>query len=145
MRRSRGIPAEELAGALTSLRAEVTRTINSYLGTRGLTQSELAEQMGVTPGRVSQILAGDENLTLRTLATVAAALGARFEVALQRDEPQADVPIRPAEKVNKQPQPAADVAGAGRQLEYASVASDFPPELYVAESRYVESLQVGAM
>jgi transcriptional regulator with XRE-family HTH domain len=38
--------------------------------------------MGVSPGRVSQILSGDENLTLRTLSSVAAALGAEVVVIL---------------------------------------------------------------
>jgi transcriptional regulator with XRE-family HTH domain len=38
--------------------------------------------MGVSPGRVSQILSGDENLTLRTLSSVAAALGAEIELAM---------------------------------------------------------------
>jgi hypothetical protein len=32
---------------------------------------------------VSQILSGDENLTLRTLSSVAAALGAEIELALR--------------------------------------------------------------
>ena len=36
----------------------------------------------MSPGRVSQILSGDENLTLRTLSSVAAALGAEVEVIL---------------------------------------------------------------
>jgi hypothetical protein len=38
--------------------------------------------MGVSPGRVSQILSGDENLTLRTISGVLAALGAELEVTL---------------------------------------------------------------
>ncbi|MGH3201158.1 MAG: helix-turn-helix domain-containing protein [Streptosporangiaceae bacterium] len=32
---------------------------------RGLTRADLAARMGVSPGRVSQILGGGENLTLR--------------------------------------------------------------------------------
>jgi transcriptional regulator with XRE-family HTH domain len=38
--------------------------------------------MGVSPGRVSQILSGDENLTLRTVGAVLDALGTRFEFSL---------------------------------------------------------------
>jgi transcriptional regulator with XRE-family HTH domain len=38
--------------------------------------------MGVSPGRISQILGGGENLTLRTLAALATALDARFDFEL---------------------------------------------------------------
>jgi transcriptional regulator with XRE-family HTH domain len=38
--------------------------------------------MGVSPGRVSQILGGGENLTLRTLAALSTALDARFGIEL---------------------------------------------------------------
>jgi transcriptional regulator with XRE-family HTH domain len=38
--------------------------------------------LGVSPGRVSQILGGGENLTLRTLAALATALDARFDFEL---------------------------------------------------------------
>jgi transcriptional regulator with XRE-family HTH domain len=47
-----------------------------------ISRADLAQSMGVSPGRVSQILSGDENLTLRTLSSVAAALGAEVEVIL---------------------------------------------------------------
>jgi transcriptional regulator with XRE-family HTH domain len=49
---------------------------------RGLTRADLAARMGVSPGRVSQILGGGENLTLRTLAALSTALDARFEIEL---------------------------------------------------------------
>jgi transcriptional regulator with XRE-family HTH domain len=53
-----------------------------------ISRADLAHSMGVSPGRVSQILSGDENLTLRTLSSVVCALGARVEVTLQPlDEP----------------------------------------------------------
>jgi transcriptional regulator with XRE-family HTH domain len=145
MRRSRGIPAEELAGELAALRAEVTRTINNYLGVHGLTQSELAERMGVTAGRVSQILAGDENLTLRTLATVAAAVGAHFEVALRRDDEPEDESGHPGWVLAEETQPAAAGLDRNGWPMYEAVGGNFRPEVHVAESRYVESLQVGRM
>ena len=49
---------------------------------RGLTRADLAARMGVSPGRVSQILGGGENLTLRTLAALSTALDARFDIEL---------------------------------------------------------------
>lgn len=48
----------------------------------GLTQADLAKRMGVTPGRVSQIMRGPDNLTLKSLVAVAHALDAQFDVQL---------------------------------------------------------------
>jgi transcriptional regulator with XRE-family HTH domain len=63
----------------------VTDAIEEFMYDYGFTRKLLAERMGVTPGRVTQILSGDENLTLRSLATIAAALGAEFHVMLTAD------------------------------------------------------------
>jgi transcriptional regulator with XRE-family HTH domain len=69
---------EELHGLVTQLTNEVTW----HMRERGLTRADLAARMGVSPGRVSQILGGGENLTLRTLAALATALDARFDLEL---------------------------------------------------------------
>jgi transcriptional regulator with XRE-family HTH domain len=54
-----------------------------FMSENKISRADLAQSMGVSPGRVSQILSGDENLTLRTLSGVAAALGAEIELALR--------------------------------------------------------------
>ena len=41
----------------------------------GITQSELASRMGVSPAQVTKILSGKENLQLKTIAKVNAAIG----------------------------------------------------------------------
>ena len=69
---------EELIALVTQL----TNEINWYMRERGLTRADLAARMGVSPGRVSQILGGGENLTLRTLAALSTALDAHFDVEL---------------------------------------------------------------
>ena len=46
----------------------------------GITRSELAKRLHVSRPRISQILAGDENLTLRTLVGVAVALESKLWV-----------------------------------------------------------------
>lgn len=69
---------EELVALVTRL----TNDISWYMRERGLTRADLAARMGVSPGRVSQILSGGENLTLRTLAALSTALDARFDIAL---------------------------------------------------------------
>ena len=56
--------------------------VSWYMSEHKVTRTDLAQSMGVSPGRVSQILSGDENLTLRTLSGVLTALGAELEVIL---------------------------------------------------------------
>jgi plasmid maintenance system antidote protein VapI len=69
---------EEMLALVTQL----TNEVNWHMRERGLTRADLAARMGVSPGRVSQILGGGENLTLRTLAALSAALDARFDIGL---------------------------------------------------------------
>ena len=69
---------EEMHGLVTQLTNEIT----FHMRERGITRADLAARMGVSPGRVSQILGGGENLTLRTLAALAVALDARFDFEL---------------------------------------------------------------
>ncbi len=69
---------EEMLALVTQL----TNEVNWHMRERGLTRADLAARMGVSPGRVSQILGGGENLTLRTLAALSTALDARFDVEL---------------------------------------------------------------
>jgi len=69
---------EEMHELVTQLTNEIT----FHMRERGLSRADLAARMGVSPGRVSQILGGGENLTLRTLAALAAALDARFDFEL---------------------------------------------------------------
>lgn len=72
---------------IARLPREVTSAIQFYMEEHAISQRQLADRLHITPGRVSQILSGDENLTLRTLATVSAALRARFEIDLVGDIP----------------------------------------------------------
>jgi transcriptional regulator with XRE-family HTH domain len=67
---------------LLALVTQLTNEINWHMRERGLTRADLAARMGVSPGRVSQILGGGENLTLRTLAALSTALEARFDIEL---------------------------------------------------------------
>ena len=67
---------------MLTLVTQLTNEINWCLRERGLTRADLAARMGVSPGRVSQILGGGENLTLRTLAALSTALDARFGIEL---------------------------------------------------------------
>jgi transcriptional regulator with XRE-family HTH domain len=77
---------EELSRLITQFTNEITW----YMRERDLTRADLAHLMGVSPGRISQVLSGGENLTLRTLASLAAALDAHFEVELSSEKQVAD-------------------------------------------------------
>ena len=73
---------------LARLPRELMTAITWHMSERGVTKRELAQRLGVTPGRVSQVLSGDENLTLRTLAAVCAALDAHLQVELIENKPE---------------------------------------------------------
>ena len=72
----------QIEDELLALVTQLTNEINWYMRERELTRADLAARMGVSPGRVSQILGGGENLTLRTLAALSTALDARFDIEL---------------------------------------------------------------
>ncbi|MCC3772681.1 helix-turn-helix domain-containing protein [Streptomyces sp. UNOC14_S4] len=73
----------DLAGARVARHA--TASLAGLVAERGMSRKDLAERMGVSPGRVSQILSGDENLTLRSLVAVAEALDVRMEISFFED------------------------------------------------------------
>ena len=55
------------------------------------TQKELADTLGVSESNVSQLLSGDQNISLKRLVTVALALGKSVEVDLvERDRPDVE-------------------------------------------------------
>ncbi|MEU1627575.1 helix-turn-helix transcriptional regulator [Streptomyces sp. NPDC020096] len=72
--------AADLAGA--RLARQATASLAALLAERELSRRELADRMGVSPGRISQILSGDENLTLRSIAAVATALDVHVEITV---------------------------------------------------------------
>lgn len=64
------------------LTLEVTSAITLYMRQNKISRRDLAKRLGVTPGRVSQMLSGGQNLTLRTLESIAEALEARLDVSM---------------------------------------------------------------
>jgi transcriptional regulator with XRE-family HTH domain len=72
---------------------EVTDSISALLQELGLSQADLAKRLRVTKGRVSQILSGRQNMTLRTLAAIGWALGVSFDL---NPRPMADRTGTPA-------------------------------------------------
>lgn len=66
--------------AASRIARQATASLAGLLAGQGMTRSDLAAAMGVSPGRVSQIMSGDANLTVRTLAAVAEALDADVQI-----------------------------------------------------------------
>ncbi len=64
---------------------DVTETLTQALEAGGMTRAELARRLGRSPGFVSQVFGGGRNLTLRTIADIAAALSRRPALTLSAD------------------------------------------------------------
>lgn len=75
----------EPAGA--QLARQATASLAGLLAGLGKTRADLAKAMGVSPGRVSQIMSGDANVTVRTLAAAAEALGADVQITFSPSRP----------------------------------------------------------
>lgn len=61
----------------------IAEDICAFLNQHGITQSQLADRLGKSKGFVSQLLSGESNLTLRTLADLCWALDVKPEFSLR--------------------------------------------------------------
>ena len=68
-------PAFAQAWTESALEYNISRNIIKKRVERGWSQSELATRMATTQSVISRIESGDSNMTIRTLASVATALG----------------------------------------------------------------------
>lgn len=70
-----------------------------------ITQKELSSRLGVSPARISQIIARNaENLTLKTIAKIADALGEEFELFSR-----SDIDVMRSKAKNVEPKPPSNV------------------------------------
>lgn len=60
---------------LESIQNEIFRQVTAYLKENNMTQNQLAEQLGVTKGYVSQVMKGEFNYTLKKLIELSLAVG----------------------------------------------------------------------
>lgn len=74
------------------LYGEATDTISGLLESLSISKNEVASRLGVSPGRVSQIFSGRENLTLRTLASLAWSLGMKVSFQVEPMENRSGTP-----------------------------------------------------
>ena len=50
--------------------AQIALEIHRYLRQNGMTQSQLAEKLGISPAMVTKLLSGKENLSLKTICGI---------------------------------------------------------------------------
>ena len=108
---AQGLAAADLAG-------QVMRLLEQALAASGLEQKDLAEKLGVTQGRVSQVFHGDGNMKIAAVARYLRALG--YETSISATPV---VPGKPA-----LPRPLQRERSRGRQQA-------------VTETRYVATLK----
>lgn len=83
---------EEEAFAIEALVFSVQIALQKAMQKHGVSNKELAERLGMTPARVSQIFSSNgPNLTLKTIAKIQHALGEEFEF-LSKSDVQATKP-----------------------------------------------------
>jgi transcriptional regulator with XRE-family HTH domain len=58
---------------------DISGAIHTRLKELGMTQRDLAEKLGVTPGRISQIIKGYPGMSLKLLARIESALDFRLD------------------------------------------------------------------
>lgn len=73
---------EDPHGESADLTRDIVDEVTWFMREQKISRADLAQSMGVSAGRVSQILSGEENVTLRTLSGVVRALRARVEFTL---------------------------------------------------------------
>lgn len=71
---------------LESLALSIQVALQKAMNERGVSQKDLAERLKISPARVSQILkCHGANLTLRSVAKIAYALGEEFELVSKKE------------------------------------------------------------
>lgn len=69
---------------------DATEAVVTVMAHEGVSRQELAGRLGKTKSFVSQLLCGERNMTLRTLADLGSALGYRFTVHPRRSSASLD-------------------------------------------------------
>ncbi len=70
---------------------DVAIELASAVERAGLSRSELAKQLDWKPSRVTKVLTGNANLTLKTIFQVCQAIGLEFDVVLRKAHERAEV------------------------------------------------------
>ncbi len=94
---------DELERSAARLAVDAVAMMNRARETAGVSQRVIATRLGVGESRVSQILHGDGNVRMATLARVLRALGYRVRLDVQPVDPDAPVIPRRAPRRRGRP------------------------------------------
>lgn len=73
-------PAE---AAILKMRADLLNDLRAYIETSSLTQTQVAERLGITPSRVADLMRGEwEKFSLELLITLEARVGRKVSLEL---------------------------------------------------------------
>lgn len=101
------------------LAIKVTEEMLACLGQKKLSQSWLAEQMGVSRAHVSRILNARPNITLLTIAKIAVALGVKPDVCLDTWRMPWITPVSAVTSEAIVPKPSKVFAAANLDFEHS--------------------------
>jgi len=113
-------PTRSLDLAAAKLAMAVDILMSAMLRTSGSTQKDIAERIGVSEGRVSQVINSDGNLRIAALARYAGAMGYTIELGVTPLAGAAPLPKR-ERRTRKTAAPRVTTVGASKS---------FPLEVY---------------
>lgn len=83
---SKTVPYERLVAQETLL-FDAAERVAELISEADISRTELAKRLGKSKGFVTQVLAGDRNMTLRTLADLGYVMGHSFEIVAKPAKP----------------------------------------------------------
>jgi transcriptional regulator with XRE-family HTH domain len=96
-------PSDALDLAAARLAVDVCALLGQAFEASGLRAKQLAERLGVSEGRVSQVLNGDGNIRVATLAKFLSAMGYRPVLAADSMARGGRVEARPSNPPSREP------------------------------------------
>jgi transcriptional regulator with XRE-family HTH domain len=75
---------DQFEQGLDSAKIDVSVMLCSLLDQSGISRTQLAEKLSWKPSRITRVLSGDENLTLKTIFEVCHATGHTFDVVVRK-------------------------------------------------------------
>ena len=139
--------SELIDQAASDLALEVSVILDHAFRARvGVSQQDLADKLGVTAGRVSQVLNGDGNLHVATVGRYLRALG--YELGLRpksvvTDAPELERDSRAATNIHVYRTRFADSAGVYEGFQIVTAESEVPP-LPMEKPRPVSTSKISA-
>lgn len=127
--------------AAADLAAQVVRLLDAAIGASPLDQRSLAKKIGVTEGRVSQVLNSDGNLRIAALARYMRALGYELELTAKPvDEGLPAIPAKvPTRARRKTPKLSADALLDEWEKSFKRDAEAISRQLFVLRSKPVSA------